>query len=673
MFRRLLIANRGEIACRIIATARRLGITPLAVYSDADRDARHVRLADEAFCLGPAEAAQSYLDIPRVLEAAKVLRADAVHPGYGFLAENAGFAEACAAAGLVFVGPPAQAIRDMGDKRRAKALMAAAGVPVVPGDADVAPPLTGAGEAASVPAAPGDPAAEDARLAAAAEAVGYPVLLKAAAGGGGKGMRVVAAAELLDEALAAARREARAAFGDDRLLLEKYLAAPRHIEVQVFADTHGQVVHLHERDCSVQRRHQKVLEEAPAPGLTPALRGALGEAAVAAARAIGYVGAGTVEFLCQDGRFWFMEMNTRLQVEHPVTEAITGEDLVAWQLRVAAGEPLPLAQTDIPCHGHALEARLYAEDPARGYLPATGTLWHLRLPTGEGVRVDSGVDQGDVITPHYDPMIAKLVTHGRDRAEALARMRQALAATEIAGVATNLSLLGRLLADADFARGAVSTRYLEARPTLAAPADLPAAWPALAALALHCTDPAAVAGAGPWASGDAWRLNLPGRVWLEFTLAEQDHAGWLEREGAGWRVALEGCPPVCMSARCLPGALDVTFADQRLRPSMARRGDTLVLWLSGQAWPVRQRYPAEAAAAASAPGSLASPLPGQVIAVHVAEGDRVTAGQPLVVVEAMKMEHVIRAPHDGCIRALNFAPGARVDEGEALLVLAAPD
>ncbi|MCC5862829.1 MAG: acetyl-CoA carboxylase biotin carboxylase subunit, partial [Gammaproteobacteria bacterium] len=582
MFRRLLIANRGEIACRIIATARRLGITTLAVYSEADRDARHVRLADEAVCLGPAEAAQSYLDVARLLEAARQLQAEAVHPGYGFLSENAAFAEACVAAGLVFVGPSAQAIRDMGDKRRAKALMAAAGVPVVPGDADVAP-QGAAGPAASDAPAAEDPAAEDARLAAAAAAVGYPVLLKAAAGGGGKGMRVVTVAEALPEALAAARREARAAFGDDRLLLEKYLAAPRHIEVQVFADTHGNVVHLHERDCSVQRRHQKVLEEARAPDLDPALRTALGEAAVAAARAIDYVGAGTVEFLCQDGCFWFMEMNTRLQVEHPVTEAITGEDLVAWQLRVAAGEPLPRAQAEIACLGHALEARLYAEDPARDYLPATGTLWHLRLPAGEGVRVDSGVDPGDVITPYYDPMIAKLVTHGRDRGEALARMRQALAATEIAGVATNLPLLGRILADADFARGAVTTRYLEARPTLAAPAggELPSALPALAALALHCTDPDAAVAGGPWQQTEAFRLNLPGRVWLEFTLADEAYAGWLVREPAGWRVALEGQPPVSASLRRLPGALDVELAGQRLRPGGGRPGAVGVGWVGG--------------------------------------------------------------------------------------------
>ncbi len=673
MFRRLLIANRGEIACRIIATAQRLGLIAVAVYSDADRDARHVRLADEAFHLGPAEPTGAYLDIASLLEAARAMGADAVHPGYGFLSENAEFAEACAAAGLVFIGPPARAIRDMGDKRRAKALMTAAGVPVVPDDAEAVP----RGDAPH--ASEND---EEARLAAAAARIGYPVLLKAAAGGGGKGMRVVATPDALAEALVAARREARAAFGDDRLLLEKYLAAPRHIEVQVFADAHGHVVHLYERDCSVQRRHQKVLEEAPAPGLDPALRAALGEAAVAATRAIGYRGAGTVEFLVQDGRFWFMEMNTRLQVEHPVTEAITGQDLVAWQLRVAAGEPLPLTQAQIPCLGHALEARLYAEDPARGYLPATGTLWHLDLPSGEGVRVDSGVDAGDVITPYYDPMIAKLVTHGRDRAEACLRMRRALATTRLAGVVTNRALLQRILADGEYAQGGVDTGFLERRPELAASPSRarPEAVAVLAAVALHLTDgagvPARTAGMGvpaspacPWAARDAFRLNLAGRVWLDFALEDEPLAGWLHREGGGWQVALAGLAPCQVQARLGQDGLQAELDGRRLRVALARRGDELVFWLEGEAWQARQHRPGQAATAASVPGSLASPLPGQVIAVQVAEGERVVAGQALVVVEAMKMEHVIRAPHDGRISALNFAPGARVDEGQPLLVL----
>ncbi|MEY4375862.1 MAG: hypothetical protein RJB26_412, partial [Pseudomonadota bacterium] len=421
MIRKLLIANRGEIACRVMRTARRMGIATVAVYSDADAEALHVRLADEAIRLGPATARESYLDSARVIAAALASGADAIHPGYGFLSENAAFAEACIAAGLCFVGPPAAAIRAMGGKSAAKALMETAGVPVVPGYH---------GDDQHVQT-----------LQAAAERIGYPVLLKASAGGGGKGMRVVARSEDFAAALASCQREAAASFGDAHVLVEKYLERPRHVEIQVFADQHGHCLYLHERDCSVQRRHQKVLEEAPAPGLSAEQRCAMGEAATRAAQAVGYVGAGTVEFIMgADGNFHFMEMNTRLQVEHPVTEMITGLDLVEWQLRVAMGEPLPLTQAQVPLRGHAIEARLYAEAPLKGFLPSTGKLVHLRFPeTSAAVRVDTGVTCGDTITPYYDPMIAKLIVHGTNREEALVRLRVALAACEIAGPETNVN------------------------------------------------------------------------------------------------------------------------------------------------------------------------------------------------------------------------------------------
>ena len=445
MFAKLLIANRGEIACRVIGTARRLGIATVAVHSEADAEARHVAMADEAYLIGPPAPAESYLKIETIIEVARRSGAEAIHPGYGFLSENADFAEACAAAGVTFVGPPAEAIRAMGSKSEAKALMAAAGVPVVPGYHE-------AGQ---------DPAA----LAAAAAEIGFPVLIKASAGGGGKGMRMVESAAGFDEALSGAQREAKAAFGDDRVLIEKYLTAPRHIELQVFADSHGNCVHLFERDCSLQRRHQKVVEEAPAPGLDAAQRARMGEAAVSAARAIGYRGAGTVEFIAQDGAFYFMEMNTRLQVEHPVTEMVTGLDLVEWQLAVAAGAPLPLSQDELRLDGHAFEARLYAEDPARGFLPAIGRLTHLRFPeAGDHLRVETGVRQGDEVSVHYDPMIAKLVVWDRDRDAALRRLAGALAETRVAGLATNLGLLLAIARHDRLCRGRGRHRLHRASP-----------------------------------------------------------------------------------------------------------------------------------------------------------------------------------------------------------------
>ena len=569
MFTKLLIANRGEIACRVMRTAHRLGIRTAAVCSDADRDALHVATAGEAWRLGPADAARSYLDVERVVAAAKAAGADAVHPGYGFLAENPAFVEACDAAGLVFVGPPAGAVRAMGLKDAAKRAMEAAGVPVVPG-------YHGEDQ---------DPAT----LLAHAREIGFPVLVKAVAGGGGKGLRRADAEDGFAEALEGARREARSSFGDDRVLIERCIARPRHVEVQVFADAHGNAVHLFERDCSLQRRHQKVVEEAPAPGMSEAMRAAMGAAAVAAARAIGYRGAGTVEFIAdasrglREDRFWFMEMNTRLQVEHPVTEMITGTDLVEWQLRVAAGEPLPAGQAALSITGHAVEARVYAEDPERGFLPATGTIAHLAFPPASGdLRIDHGVREGDAVTAHYDPMLAKVIAHGPDRAAALGRLAGALRAVEIAGVTTNVAFLSRLVADPEFRAGDVDTGLIErALDTLTARGPVPE--PVLAAAAMHAAGVLnasadamhAVGGSGKSASGihaadafdestgaahvggalgrpaaDPWTVLKGWRLWGEASQyvrfgidGEVVEGAVTFLEGGGIRAELAGVPP----------------------------------------------------------------------------------------------------------------------------------
>src|SRR5512138_1601685 len=528
MFEKILIANRGEIACRVIRTARRLGIRTVAVHPEADANARHVRLADEAVLIGPPAARQSYLLADRILEAAKATGAQAVHPGYGFLSENEAFAEACAAAGIVFVGPPASAIRAMGSKSAAKALMAQAGVPLTPG-------YHGEGQ---------DPAL----LAKEARRIGYPVLIKASAGGGGKGMRRVDAPEEFDAALASCRREAAQAFGDDRVLVERYVLRPRHVEIQVFGDARGNCVHLFERDCSVQRRHQKVLEEAPAPGMTPERRGAMGAAAVEAARAVGYVGAGTVEFIVDpSGAFFFMEMNTRLQVEHPVTEMITGLDLVEWQLRVAAGEPLPLAQEQLRIDGHALEARVYAEDPDKGFLPSTGRLVHLAAPEASyHVRLDAGVDEGDEITPYYDPMIAKLVVWDATRERALARMQAALAQLRIVGVANNVEFLARLVASPAFASADLDTALIEREkeflfpPSRETPEE---AW-LLAALAELERERAGASRPGappsPWDARDGWRLNSRASRTLTLRLGPDQRDVAVEYRPGGYALAVAG-------------------------------------------------------------------------------------------------------------------------------------
>ena len=662
MFSRILIANRGEIACRVIRTARRMGIATVAVFSEADAEALHVAMADEARPIGPPPARDSYLNAAAIVAAAKAAGAEAIHPGYGFLAENAGFAEACAASGLVFIGPPPAAMRAMGSKAAAKALMEAAGVPVVPG-------YHGADQ---------DPE----HLAAEARKIGFPVLIKASGGGGGRGMRIVNKPVEFSAALDSAKREALSAFGDDRVLIEKYLAAPRHIELQVFADAHGNVVHLFERDCSIQRRYQKVVEEAPAPGLPAAMRTAMGEAAVAAARAVGYVGAGTVEFIADmtdgGGRFYFMEMNTRLQVEHPVTEAVTGTDLVEWQLRVAAGEAFTRTQADIALNGHAIEVRLYAEDPARGFLPATGTLHRLRLPEG-AARVETGVREGDAVTPFYDPMIAKIIAWGTDRAAARTRLARALAETGVIGVATNLGFLARVVADRDFAEAKLDTGFIERRKaTLLAPVPL-APDEAVAAAALFClvrepTDHRRDDHNDPWARRDGWRLNGPP---APQTLAFRHDDTTLTIEAtaaaAGWELQIGDRTLSATAEFAADGAARLIIDGVQIRALVLAHGESLAVFFGGEGWRL-ERVDLLAPPAGGDPqgGRLAAPMPGRVVQLLVAQGDSVAQGQPLVVVEAMKMEHAIAAPRDGTIAAVRCAVGDLVEEGTELITLDEP-
>jgi 3-methylcrotonyl-CoA carboxylase alpha subunit len=658
MFTKILIANRGEIACRVIKTARRMGIATVAVYSDADASARHVRLADEAVHIGPSPARESYLLGEKILAAAKATGAQAIHPGYGFLSENEAFAEACAREGVVFIGPPASAIRAMGSKSAAKSLMEKARVPLTPG-------YHGDDQ---------DPAL----LAKEAARIGYPVLIKASAGGGGKGMRRVDKAEDFAAALASCMREAKSAFGDDRVLVEQYVLQPRHIEIQEFADSRGACVYLFERDCSVQRRHQKVLEEAPAPGMTAERRAAMGQAAVEAAKAVGYVGAGTVEFIAHpDGRFYFMEMNTRLQVEHPVTEMITGLDLVEWQLRVAAGEPLPLQQSELAITGHALEARVYAEDPDRGFLPSTGKLVHLVAPKeGKGVRVDTGVEEGDSITPFYDPMIAKLIVHGADRPAALAKMKAALAAYRIVGVANNVEFLGRLIATPSFANAALDTALIEREQArLAPPAGQPpddafmAAAFAEAERAGHAAQ--ALGAQSPWGRFDAWRLN--GQAWwrMGFRAGETDVE--VDAAAAGdaghWEFLSQG-RRLRASGRWTPdGEVEASVGGRRIVAAVVPQGDKRHVFLDGRSIVLTYADPLGVAGAEHEEegAGLLSPMPGKVIALLAKPGAAVEKGAPLLVLEAMKMEHTISAPHAGTVKSFRFAAGDQVEEGVALV------
>ncbi|HTZ35411.1 MAG TPA: acetyl/propionyl/methylcrotonyl-CoA carboxylase subunit alpha [Stellaceae bacterium] len=657
MFSKILIANRGEIACRVIRTARRMGIATVAVFSEADAEALHVAMADEARPIGPPPARDSYLNAAAIVAAAKAAGAEAIHPGYGFLAENAGFAEACAASGLVFIGPPPAAMRAMGSKAAAKALMEAAGVPVVPG-------YHGADQ---------DPE----HLAAEASKIGFPVLIKASGGGGGRGMRIVNRPVEFSAALDSAKREALSAFGDDRVLIEKYLAAPRHIELQVFADAHGNVVHLFERDCSIQRRYQKVVEEAPAPGLPAAMRTAMGEAAVAAARAVGYVGAGTVEFIADmtqgGGRFYFMEMNTRLQVEHPVTEAVTGTDLVEWQLRVAAGEAFTRTQADIALNGHAIEVRLYAEDPARGFLPATGTLHRLRLPEG-AARVETGVREGDRVTPHYDPMIAKIVAWGRDREAARTRLEQALAETGVLGVATNLGFLARIAGDPDFAAARLDTGFIERRKAtlLAPPPAPPDAALALAALTVLGDRP--TDGGEPWARRDGWRLNAPpAPQTLVFSHAGEALTIEATACGDGWELRIGERTLRAAATIAAGGAAALSLDGVRSRALALAHEDTVAIFAGGESWRFERVDPLAPASGADASGGrLSAPMPGRVVQLLVGAGDAVRQGQPLIVIEAMKMEHTIAAPRDGVVERVRYAVGDLVEEGAELIALDDP-
>lgn len=645
MFDTVLVANRGEIAVRVIRTLRRLGVRSVAVFSDADADARHVREADTAVRIGPASAAESYLSVERLLEAAARTGARAVHPGYGFLAENAGFAQACADAGLVFIGPPASAISLMGDKIRAKETVRAAGVPVVPGS-------SGSG-------------LTDAELAAAAREIGMPVLLKPSAGGGGKGMRLVRSERDLADEIAAARREARSSFGDDTLLVERWVDRPRHIEIQVLADGHGRVVHLGERECSLQRRHQKVVEEAPSVLLDAATRAAMGEAAVQAARSCGYTGAGTVEFIVpgdDPASYFFMEMNTRLQVEHPVTELVTGLDLVEWQLRVAAGEELPLTQADITLTGHAVEARICAEDPSRGFLPTGGTVLSLREPQGDGVRTDSGLSEGTEVGSMYDPMLSKVVAYGPDRATALRRLRAALADTVTLGVPTNAGFLRRLLAHPSVVAGDLDTGLVEREAESLLPDGVPPEVYAAAAAvrAAELEPPASEGWTDPFSVPSGWRLGgQPLPVVHQLRVTGLDPVAYTTRREDRSRVE--------------PGRVTVTV--DGVTHTFHRHGT----WLGrdGDSWNVRDHDPVAAAllGAAGAGGvhSLTAPMPGTVTVVKVAVGDEVTAGQSLLVVEAMKMEHVISAPHDGTVTELDVVPGSTVAMDEVLAVVTPQD
>ncbi len=647
MFSSLLIANRGEIARRVIRTARRMGVRTVAVVTEADRSWPHWREADDAVSIGEGPAVESYLSIERIVSAALTAGVEAVHPGYGFLSENAAFAEAVTDAGLIFVGPPAAAIRAMGSKADAKALMALANVPIVPGY--------------------GGDRQEPYFLKQKAYEIGYPVLIKAVAGGGGRGMRRVTRALDFDDALAATQREAVAAFGDAQVLIERYVETPRHIEVQVFADALGNAVHLFERDCSVQRRHQKVLEEAPAPGLSETARQALGETAIKAARAVGYRGAGTVEFIADASKeltlesFFFIEMNTRLQVEHPVTEAVTGLDLVEWQLRVAAGEPLPLRQDEIHLRGHAIEARLYAEDPTENFRPATGRVVVADYPEGPGIRVDAGAEEGSIVGPHYDAMLAKLIAHGDDRQEALARLAEALARIRIAGPKTNLAFLSAIVATPDFQAGGVDTGFIEQELAglVGSPLD-----PALAARAIverlaHEAATAASAIAGPWSRTDAFELAGLGRT-------------------SGLDVVVNGDP------------LGVDFAWTPEGPRIVSIGGAVpdpepasdIVWGDGEAFvllggrQLRVAFPdplARDPEAGEASGDVRAPMHGRVVVVAVVPGAHVERGDPLFSMEAMKMEHSVVAPLAGSVKTVRIAPGQQVEEGlVAILIEADP-
>jgi 3-methylcrotonyl-CoA carboxylase alpha subunit len=656
VFRKLLIANRGEIACRIARSAQRLGVRVVAVYSDADAGARHTRLADEAWPLGPAPARQSYLNVERVLETARLAQAEAIHPGYGFLSENAEFAAACARAGLAFVGPPAQAIAAMGDKAAAKGRMQIAGIPVLPG-------YQGAAQ-------------EPAVLEREAAQIGLPLIIKPSAGGGGKGMQIVREPGELGGAIAAARRIAASAFGNERLLLERYLPNARHVEVQVLADRAGQVLHLLDRDCSVQRRHQKLIEEAPAPGLSEALRVRLAQAACAVAREIGYVSAGTVEFMVEGEAFYFLEMNTRLQVEHPVTEAITGLDLVEWQLRIAAGEPLSLAQSELRAAGHAIEARVCAEDPAQDFRPGAGRLRFAHWPAGPCLRVDTGFEEGDSVPSHYDSLLAKVIAHGRTRTEALERLQRALADTHIVGVPTNTPWLAAALDTAAFRAGGVDTQFASRFAPAIVDESRRGALATLAAAA-RVFSLLARRESSPWSWGDNFRigadvgipvrLRAGERIWRSLVLVED-----AQRNRVRVRPVEPEGPEVCIVLEPHREARLLTLRPlSGGAPALAWvEAERIHIWQEASELEVESEWTEAAERAAHRPaGSLSTTLPGTVVSVQVKPGDRVAAGQPLLVIEAMKMEHTLRAPRDGTVKTVKVRVGDRVDESSALLEL----
>ena len=648
MFASVLIANRGEIACRVARTARRLKMRVVAVYSQADKDALHVRLADEAYLIGPAPARESYLVIDRLIEVARKASAQCVHPGYGFLSENADFAEACARAGIAFVGPPPSAIRAMGRKDRAKALIEKAGVPVVPG-------YHGERQEAEF-------------LKSRAAEIGYPVLIKAVAGGGGKGMRRVEKGADFDLALEGAQREATSSFGEARVLIEKYIEAPRHIEMQIFTDGQGHAIHLNERDCSLQRRHQKVIEEAPAPGMTAALRAEMGAAAVRAAMAVGYAGAGTVEFIAdgakglRSGGYWFMEMNTRLQVEHPVTEAITGLDLVEWQFRIAVGEKLPLNQNEVPLDGHAVEARIYAEDPARGFLPSTGKLLALEFPSE--LRVDTGVEAGAEISSHYDPLIAKMIAHAPTRAEALAKLGDGLDRTFIAGPRTNVSFLAALCRADGFCAGKFDTGFIDRNFAALVPQEIDRAAAALGAAYLAAQDMARIASsldravdevASPWDAADAFQLTDARVLKVPLLVDGESVTAEIGYNASGLAVAVDGAEP----------ALDARVVEAADGVHVLRNGRQTIVR--------RVEYSSHDFGHAVGGGLVSAPMHGKVVAIFVASGDKVAKGQRLAIIEAMKMEHTLSAPFAGEISEIAVAAGAQVAEGVKIMTIEATE
>ncbi|RSN32066.1 acetyl/propionyl-CoA carboxylase subunit alpha [Amycolatopsis sp. WAC 01416] len=654
MFDTVLVANRGEIAVRVIRSLRGLGIRSVAVYSDADADARHVREAHTAVRIGPAEAAKSYLSIPAIVQAAVDTGAQAVHPGYGFLAENAEFARACADAGLVFIGPPVEAIDAMGDKIRAKATVSEAGVPVVPGASDVDIPEGG--------------------FATAAEKVGFPLLIKPSAGGGGKGMRLVNELTELDAAVESARREAKGSFGDDTLLMERFVTTPRHIEIQVLADTHGNVIHLGERECSLQRRHQKIIEEAPSVLLDEATRAKMGASAVEAARSVGYVGAGTVEFIVSataPDEFFFMEMNTRLQVEHPVTELVTGLDLVEWQVKIAAGDVLTVSQDDVRLDGHAVEARVYAEDPARGFIPTGGTVLAVHEPSGEGVRVDSWMSEGAVIGSNYDPMLAKVIAWGPDRAAALHRLDLALADTALLGVGTNIAFLRGLLADGDVRDGKLDTELVDRRLSTLVSEEVPPEFFVAAALDRLLSLQPQGSVVDPWDVPDGWRLGASGGIDFALKSGSSEVVVRVQGTPANALVSVDGAEPVRVSARREGDLLEVRHPTgfHRYRHA-AGTGRTVWLARDGHSFAIGERERLRSAAgAAGGAGPVTSPMPGTVLVVKAAAGDVVSAGTPLVVVEAMKMEHTITAPIDGVVSELPVRVGQQVALDETVAVV----